>query len=143
MKGSRKNLQNLVGKETIKCSPKEISNYMCNLHGENRRKAYEIDLLSSHKITQKWLPQFLRRNNHWKAFSGKWEFDSTRQVIYLTDPKPKTGEDTLIVGSPSCHEFIFHVKFKILAESIKPPEGGTILYSLFKDIKNYYQTFPG
>jgi len=111
---------------------------MCDLDTEDRKKPIEIDLLSSPKIIQKWDPQFLLRQNCWKVFSGKWELQSPNRVIYHRDTKLKQGESVAIIGSRKWNDFTLQARFKLLTDSIKPPEGGVILYFLFKNIRNYY-----
>lgn len=104
----------------------------------NSRKHLEIDLLSSPKRTQKWIPLFLRRRSQWRVFSGSWASESPNKVTYLRDPRVKTGENIALIGSPDWNEFTFRVKFKLLTESLMPPQGGTVLYFLFKNMKNHY-----
>lgn len=111
---------------------------MCKLDTRNKKKPFEINLLSNPKVTQKWIPQFFRGKNHWKIFSGRWELESPNRLIYLQDQQIKTGENISIIGSHNWNEFIFQVSFRLLTGTLKPPEGGIILYFLLRNIKNYY-----
>lgn len=111
---------------------------MSNCACEITDKRVEIDLLSNPFITQKWVPQFLCGPDRWKVFSGKWKTARPDAMIYLQEPEAKTGENISIIGSAAWKRYDVHVSFKILNESIKPPEGGAILYYNFRDMKNYY-----
>ena len=111
---------------------------MSALDIKKREKVTKIDLLSAPQKTQRYLPHFLRQQNCWKIFSGKWKFELPNRVTYFREPKVKTGENISIIGSPNWTDFILKVRFKILTDSIRPPEGGTILYFHFKNFKNYY-----
>lgn len=111
---------------------------MCDLDTENRKKPLKIDLLSSPRQTQKWVPQFLRRQKYWKVLSGNWKFERCNRIIYLSQLNAKPAENLSIIGPSNWNRLSFQVRFKILCDSIKPPEGGVILYFLFKNIKNYY-----
>lgn len=106
---------------------------------EDKKNRYlEFDLLSISKIKQKRIPLFFRHQDCWKVFSGKWKTESAEKIVYLREPKVKTGENISIIGSDSWKDFILRVRFNILTSSNNPPEGGLILYFLFKDIRNYY-----
>ena len=50
----------------------------------------------------------------------------------------KNGENLSIIGSKNWANFNFRIRFKILTESIRPPEGGVILYFLFNSINNFF-----
>lgn len=104
----------------------------------NKKKALKLDLLSSSLIVPKWAPRFLYDHLHWKTLSGKWETDPSKQTMFLKNPKIKTGENISIIGSSHWKNIKLDVRFKILTNSKKPPEGGVILYYLFKNINNYY-----
>ncbi|MFC1814555.1 hypothetical protein ACFL0M_01175 [Thermodesulfobacteriota bacterium] len=104
----------------------------------NKQKALQFDLIYSPQIIPKWTPRFLYDHLHWKTLSGKWEIDPIKKTIFLKNPKIKNVENISIIGSPHWNNIRFNVRFEILTDSIKPPEGGVILYYLFKNIKNYY-----
>jgi hypothetical protein len=59
-------------------------------------------------------------------------------MLCLGETTLNTGENISLIGSTAWSDFIFQVKFKILTESLRPPEGGVICYSHFKNFKNYY-----
>ena len=109
----------------------------CSRSSNNTRFS-ELNLLSNFKGTQKWIPFSFRRENHWKILSGKWKIESPNRIIYLKQPNVKTSENISIIGSKNWADFNFKLRFKILTESIKPPEGGVILYYLFKNLYNFY-----
>ena len=88
-------------------------------------------------IKKRKRPKFLRSRNCWEVFSGKW-MQSSNKIVYLNEPKVKTGENLSIIGSSNWRNLIFEVRFKLLTNSIHPPEGGVIFYFLFQNIKNYY-----
>ncbi|MFX0133858.1 MAG: hypothetical protein ACFFDN_09445 [Candidatus Hodarchaeota archaeon] len=98
----------------------------------------EIDLLCNPKLVSKWAPQFWYASTSWKIISGKWEIGSCNKMFCLGETKLKSGENICLIGSSDWKNYIFQVKFKILKDSIKPPEGGVIFYSNFKNIRNYY-----
>jgi hypothetical protein len=105
---------------------------------DKTNKASTIDLLLNLDTTQKWRPYFIRKQNYWKILSGNWIFDSNNKTICLAEPQIKPAENISIIGPSSWNKLTFNVNFKILSNSIKPPEGGTILYFKFKNIKNFY-----
>lgn len=111
---------------------------MSHPHTDNRNKAFQIDFLSSSKVRPKWIPCFLRGQYSWKVLSGQWELEAPNRVKHLTENKITRGESIALIGSPRWNHFTFQVTFKILTNSLKPPEGGVILYFLFKNINNYY-----
>ena len=111
---------------------------MNDIHSEKKKNTFTIDLLSRPKVSQNWIPLLQRRQNCWKVLSGKWKSESSNKIIYLREPKVTTGENFAIIGSRKWNDFTLQVKYKILNDSIKPPEGGTIIYFLVKNKKNFY-----
>lgn len=98
----------------------------------------EIDLLSNPKLINKWIPQFCCGLNSWKIFSGKWKIEPPNKILCFGKTTLNTGENISLIGSSGWSDYTFQIKFKILTESIKPPEGGVICYSHFKNFRNYY-----
>jgi hypothetical protein len=98
----------------------------------------QIDLLSRFQIRSGWLPTFSREGEHWKILSGKWRLMPSHKVICSKEERPKLGESIAVVGSSRWDDFTFQVTFRLLTQSIKPPEGGVILFYLLKNVKNYY-----
>jgi len=96
------------------------------------------NLLWNPTIEHKWIPQFLSSQYAWKILSGKWQIKFPSGIVYLKQPNVKTGENISIIGSRKWTDFNFQIRFKILTESAKPPEGGLILYFLFKTINSFY-----
>lgn len=80
----------------------------------------------------------MRRENRWEVFSGTWELKSPDKLVYLREPEVKTGENMAVIGSPEWSNLNLRVRFSILTDSIRPPEGGVIIYVLFRNINNYY-----
>lgn len=76
--------------------------------------------------------------NSWKVFSGKWQICSPHRTICINQPSERSIENISVIGSPSWNSFTFQTRLRVLSESTKPPEGGAIVYFLFKNIKNYY-----
>jgi len=107
-------------------------------HSNGKSKNSGNNLFSNPSITHKWIPFFLSSQYSWKVLSGKWQIESPNRIVYLKQPNVKTGENLSIIGSKYWTDFNFKVSFQILTESIKPPEGGVILYFLFKSINNFY-----
>ncbi len=104
----------------------------------NRMNVSQIDLLSSPAVKHKWFSQFMIRKDRWEVFSGTWELKSSDRLIYLKEPEVETGENIAVIGSPEWNNLTLQVRFSILTDSIKPPEGGVIIYVLFRNIRNYY-----
>ncbi len=98
----------------------------------------QVNLLSSPAVRHKWFSQFMRRKDRWEVFSGMWELKSSDKLIYLKEPKVETGENIAVIGSSEWSNLTLQVRFSMLTGSIKPPEGGVIIYVLFRNIRNYY-----
>ena len=98
----------------------------------------QIDLLSFPKGPRNWIPGFNRSHTAWRILSGKWERADQNNIIYRGQPSVKNPENISIIGDRSWKAFTLQVNFTILTNSIKPPEGGAIIYFLFKNTKNYY-----
>lgn len=98
----------------------------------------DIDLLSPAHVTRSWVPNFLRSRHSWKVLSGKWKLESPQRFICIQGPKMSAAEDLCIVGQTDWDNLTFHVNFRMLSRSRKPPEGGTIVYFLFKNTRNHY-----
>ena len=98
----------------------------------------ETDLLSTCSGTHKWIPQFLRGKNSWKIFSGEWSLKTPNKMVCRNRPHVSTGENLAIIGSRRWRKFTLNIKFKILTKSIKPPQGGAIVYFLFANLRNFY-----
>lgn len=56
----------------------------------------------------------------------------------MNQSRVNIGENLCIAGLGSWTDLTFQVKLRMLTDSMNPPEGGTILYFRFKNIKNYY-----
>ena len=104
----------------------------------NNKGFLEIDLLAKPRTTQRWIPHFLRLQQCWKVFSGDWKPELSDRIMYHKDSQIPDSENASIIGSSLWDRFTFKVKFNILSDSIKPPEGGVILFFLFKNIRNHY-----
>jgi hypothetical protein len=98
----------------------------------------KIDLLSKPKIQTLWIPKMLCGPNRWKVFSGTWQVQGPQEILYLKEQNTRTGENLAVIGSRRWADYRFEATVSILEESIKPPEGGAILYYHFRNMKNYY-----
>lgn len=98
----------------------------------------KIDLLSDAIVIPKEIPNILRRNLYGKILSGNWKRKSLDRINFIKSKKRTTGENFFIERSSNWNDFTLQVRFKILSKSIKPPEGGAILYFLFKNERNFY-----
>lgn len=116
----------------------QFTTYGSNYGNKKDKRPFSLDFLLDPEFTHKWVPQFLRRQDHWKVYSGRLEVQSAKTFKYLSDPSVKGGENVSIVGSKSWKDYIFRAKFTFLTHTLKPPEGGLILYFLFRNIRNYY-----
>lgn len=105
---------------------------------ERGKSRPETNLLSNPKFHPKWIPRILASKYSWKILSGRWDIETPGRIIYLKQPRLKTGENISLIGSNDWADLKFNVRFKILTESVKPPEGGVILYFHYKNIKNFY-----
>jgi len=97
-----------------------------------------VDLLSSFGAAPKWRSMFHRDPYQWRILSGKWEITPFNRVLCSAEAGTRSGESIAVTGSPRWSDFTLEVTFKLLSQSIKPPEGGVILFFLFKNFKNYY-----
>ena len=113
-------------------------NTMINRNSEERESIITLDLLSDHSKIRRYIPQFLRRENDWKVYSGKWIVESPDKITCRREPRVTTGENISITGSSRWSNIIFKATVRMLNESLKPPEGGTIIYFNFKNIRNFY-----
>jgi hypothetical protein len=104
----------------------------------NLMKSDNIDLLSVGKARQRWIPQRLRRQDCWKVFSGKWMLELPDKIMYCKDSKVSIAENASVIGSHEWNGYSLKVSFRILSGSIKPPEGGVIIFFHFQDINNHY-----
>ena len=110
---------------------------MSSLTSERGSGNSETDLIAHPIITQKWIPHILCGQKRWKVFSGSWN-KTANKIIYRQEPEVLTGENIAVIGSTDWSNYALKIDFKIITESIKPPEGGAILYYNFRNMKNYY-----
>ena len=104
----------------------------------NNKNISEIELISRPVSKSRWIPNFLRKQLSWKIYSGTWKNRTSNSFEYINAPKITTGENISIIGSNKWDNYKLQMRFKLLTTSIKPPEGGVIIYYLFKNIRNYY-----
>lgn len=104
---------------------------------EKNSRNNEIDLLLNPPVTPKWMPQVLCGQNRWKVYSGIWDGTSDR-IVYRKDPEVMTGENIAVTGSAQWSNYGLRAVFRILTASIRPPEGGVILYYHFENMNNHY-----
>ncbi len=97
-----------------------------------------IDLLRDTAMAPKYVPSFLRPASHWKRVSGKWERKPAGVIRYLHDPSVVGGENSSLIGSRRWEDFTLSVTFRMLSGSTRPPEGGVILYFLYRSAGNFY-----
>ncbi len=91
------------------------------------------------QVTKRGLSTFFRRSQkNWKVLSGKWEMENTDKGIIFKEPLSERGESIIVFDSSDWDTCSIYIRFKMLTESIKPPEGGVIVYFRFKNAKNYY-----
>lgn len=60
------------------------------------------------------------------------------RIIYYKDHRVSHTENASIIGSPEWTAYSLQVSFRIRSDSIRPPEGGVIVFFLFKNIRNHY-----
>jgi len=98
----------------------------------------QFDLLSSLRKPKMRNHRFLRQKDSWNVFSGTWASGSNTAMIYYKDPAIKHGENISIARHQKLTNLSLRVDFTILTETIRPPEGGIIIYTHFKNRRNYY-----
>ncbi len=98
----------------------------------------EIDLLSCSSLTSKWIPKFMYGSSCWKVMSGEWDVRKPNTIVFRKDAEVKTGENYSIIGPSTWSDYILNVKVRVLSDSLKPPEGGALIYYRFKNVKNNY-----
>ena len=102
-----------------------------------------LNLLSRPAAKRKPLFQLMQKQDIWRVYSGELRIKGTHQAIFLMEPNVKTAENIAITGSRFWNNFIFKIRFNIKSDSIKPPEGGTIFYFHFNNLRNFYSIHCG
>ena len=98
----------------------------------------EIDLLADSKIKPKWVPNCFSGKKWWRTYTGKWKLESHPKKLFINEAKLKAVENISVIGYSNWKDFSLKIRFKILTASMKPPEGGVIIYFLFRDRMNFY-----
>jgi len=111
---------------------------MADVNAVNDKRFIEIDLLTKPWRIQRWIPHLLRRQQYWKVFSGDWDRGLSDRIVFHKESPESGTENASVIGSSQWEQFTFKVKFKMISDSIKSPEGGVIMFFLFKNIKNHY-----
>ena len=104
----------------------------------NDKEFIEIDLLTKPRTIQRAIPHLLRRQRYWKVFSGDWDMGLSDRIIFHKESPESGTENASVIGSSQWEQCTFKIKFKMVSDSIKSPEGGVIMFFLFKNIKNHY-----
>ncbi len=76
---------------------------------------------------------------NWKVLSGRWEIgrDANGGIVFR-EPLSKGGESMIVFGPSDWDAYSMRIRFRLLTESIRPPEGGVIVYFHFRDVENFY-----
>jgi hypothetical protein len=98
----------------------------------------QMDLLSKPETTCRWVPKVLLGRDRWKVFSGEWLRKSSDEIVYQQQTQVRSGENISVIGSNRWSDYRFEAIISFLDHSIKPPEGGAILYYHFTNMNNYY-----
>ncbi|MFC2141390.1 hypothetical protein ACFLR7_00465 [Acidobacteriota bacterium] len=98
----------------------------------------KTNLLDSVNVQSKWVPFVFRKKNAWVIFSGEWKHESPGKIMFLCDPAVNFGENYASYCSRVYSDFTLNLRFRFLKESIRPPEGGVIIYFYFKNYKNFF-----
>jgi hypothetical protein len=72
----------------------------------------------------------------WKIFSGNWVKNSGIGVRLEAEKKASLGESMAIIG-PGWTDVEFRVSFKFLSDTIRPPDGGAIIFFLVRNSTNH------
>lgn len=97
----------------------------------------EIDLLPKPKVKSPWVPRIICGQKRWKVFSGAWQVRGPCEMVLLQEPQMTNGENIAVIGSKRWRDYRFEATLMILNDSLKPPEGGAILYYHFQNANNY------
>jgi hypothetical protein len=101
----------------------------CRWHGEN--------LLAGFRQAES-RPRLISRGfRRWRILSGSWEKTGESRIVHRGTEKVKHGESIAVWGPSIWKEMSFTVTFKFLSNTGKPPEGGAILFFLFRNPRNH------
>ncbi len=74
----------------------------------------------------------------WRRISGAWQCEDSDSGMVLTEPMGRGDESAAIYEGIKTARCAVHVSLRLLTESCAPPQGGAIVYFLFKNPKNHY-----
>ncbi len=103
-----------------------------------KRHTDEIDLLSPLKQVNRWTPELFRQSEYWNLKSGRWELNEKGHLIFSCDRSCNVSENIAIVGSHSWKNYRIDIQFKFITASLRPPEGGMIVYYYLRNLNNFY-----
>lgn len=101
-------------------------------------RTISVDFLERQYFRYRWPWRYFPKKTTWRIFSGDWILKSPNSIYCKADPKVKTGENLSVYGSERWENYTFEVRFRISTTSIKPPEGGAILYFNYSGKKDFY-----
>ncbi len=95
------------------------------------------NLLSSFQPRKGRLSRFPASADTWKICSDDWVGESKSRARIEAGRRAKLDESMAIIGRRDWSDLNLSVVFKFLTGTIKPPEGGAIVYFLFKNARNH------
>jgi hypothetical protein len=96
-----------------------------------------MDLLSKPGIKSFWIPRMFCGKERWKVISGTWRSQDIRGTFLLQEHQAAV-ENIAVIGSRRWRDYRFDVSLEIVSDSVKPPEGGAILYYQIKNPVNFH-----
>ena len=98
----------------------------------------EGNLLSSFQVHKSKAPWCVIGKVHtWQILSGHWSAESEASARINGDGEENFGESLAIIGSGNWGDLELRVKFRFKSDTIRPPEGGAIVFFLFKNVRNH------
>ena len=101
-------------------------------------KALEIDLTKIDRIQGRFPFKFFWRKGTLKPLKGNWEVRGCQLETRYHVNETKCGESVSIVSPGNWRDYAFTVCFSFLSQSVKPDEGGVILYFRYRNTRNHY-----
>jgi hypothetical protein len=101
----------------------------CRWHGENLLAGFP-EAESRPRLVSRAFPG-------WRVSSGRWEKVGESRIVHHRTEKTKHDESIAVWGPSIWNQTSFTVTFRFLSNTGKPPEGGAILFFLFRNPRNH------
>jgi hypothetical protein len=83
------------------------------------------------------LVSFLRRPENWKIVSGSWTSAMQPQVRLNGEGTDGQIESMAVIGRRDWSNIELRVRFKFLSDTMRPPDGGAIVFFLARNRNNH------